>query len=104
MHHHDEDDKDANLESNVKRIQMFIRIRSSDIALQYRSRQIARPQKTKIREKYVERVYRNDEKGDVPSKRECEWRELESFTRAPQRVLMRPSPIKWEASVRGLGW
>ena len=58
-HHHD--GEVANFqenEDNAKRIEMFIRIKSSDIALQCRNRQIARPQKTKIREKYVKGVYK----------------------------------------------
>ena len=56
---------------------ILTRIRSSDSALENRTQQIDRLQKTKGREKYMAGVYEKKEKHDVPSKREREWRKLE---------------------------
>ena len=70
---------------------ILTRIRSSDSALENRTQQIDRLQKTKGREKYMAGVYEKKEKHDVPSKREREWRKLESLSCLES--LVRYSPV-----------
>ena len=42
----------------------------------------------------MKRVYKNDEKGDVPSECDREWRVLESLSCL--KNLARQRPVKWE--------